>query len=208
MIPGPDMSRESGVRNEDLEMVAAPEGTNTKSLRAELIDLHRRLGGFERHMGEVRDQLDARLRDIEVTIARGVRLPPWLAPVLTSIAIFLLGHLGATVWWGATISVKVTGIPQLEQRVVATDAHIADVRERLVGLVQRTGEVEKQLAGGTDDRWRKADDVRTMNDLHRLLDERFAGVDRRLTAQEQRSAERDRWWHQLFESGRAARPRP
>jgi len=171
----------ASVREEDLA-----DTSFSKPARAELSDIQHRL-----------DKLDDRMHNVEVALARGARFPAWAGGLLA----LALGQLGGQIYLNGQVTNKVEALPALKAQCDECDRKITQVREKQVEVLSRLGELEVKAREGTDDRWRKADDVRAMTELNRYLDERFKESDRRIKTQEDRSAERDRWWQQLWGSG-------
>jgi len=163
----------------------------------EVNDLHRHIEGIKHELAQTKEVLTDRLHKLELAIAERPRMPAWGAVLI----IFVAGQLGAFIYWGGQVTQQIGAVPELRALCEECQSKVAAIRETEAQVLSRLTEAETKLSGGTDDRWRKADDTRVMADMQRYIDVRFNEVDRRLQHQESRAAERDKWWQTVWGSG-------
>ena len=209
------------------------------------LELQRRFDQVDRHVTELRTTVkdfDDRVKEVEITLARGTRFPSWAAGIVTALVV----QIGTTVWWASGITATVQDLPQLEQRLTsafqgmrATENNLSNIQTEQLRLRNELDNIQKRTLEGTDDRWRKRDDearmaefgkymaseIRRIEDKVTVLDTKVVGksdagwhradhqlyaekidiqfqaLDKRLSAQEERSRQRDTLWDRLRESG-------
>lgn len=168
----------------------------------ELGHVYERINTVERKLNELQDGQHR----MEVALAGKPRFPVWLPTVMSAVLLFLAGQTLTAIWWASQITAEVSSFPALEQRLTSafqamrnSDATVAAMQAEHVRMRTELDGINKRTIEGTDDRWRKRDDVERMAQNERWVTDLFSSLVARLEKEERRSEERDRLWQQVLQ---------
>jgi hypothetical protein len=202
-----------------------PDSSN-KPIDSELRDVHRRLDKLDEHLSSLKDAVAAdrleaakQFAAVKEAVATRARFPgaaygaaATLLVAIVGTGFVLFGQLQAA----AADSRK--ALTLIEEHLKADPTHrytvenlakfADDVKDRLpkveaeVSSIQET--LRTRLVGNTSEGWHRRDH----ESYAEAVNARMAALDQRLTAQENRSAQRDGWWQRVWESGVLKGQRP
>jgi len=151
------------------------------------LELQRRFDQVDRHVTELRTtvkEFDDRVKDVEITLARGTRFPPWAGGIVTALVV----QIGTTVWWASGINASVQGLPQLEQRLTSafqgmrnTESQISNVHTEHLRIRNELDSIQKRTLEGADDRWRKRDDEARMAEFGKHMASEIRRIEDKVT---------------------------
>jgi uncharacterized protein HemX len=198
-----------------------PDGPG-KPIDHELRDVHRRLDKLDEHLSSLRDQVATdrlettrQFAAVREAVATRVRFPASAYGAAATLLVAVLGTgfvLYGQLQIAATDSAKALSL--IEDHLKAAPTHrynvenlarfADDVKDRLPKLEAQVESLQGRIVGNTSDGWHRRD-----HELYaELVAARFAAIEQRMSAQEQRSVQRDAWWQRLWDSGALKGQRP
>jgi len=166
------------------------------------LELQRRFDQIDTHVRDLRStvkEFDNRVKEVEITLARGARFPPWAGGIVTALVV----QIGTTVWWASGINASVQGLPDLEQRLTSafqgmrnSEAVVTTIQGEHLRMRQELDNIQRRTIEGTDDRWRKRDDEARMAEFQRYLDSEIKRIEERIGSIDSKVVGRgDAGWH-------------
>jgi hypothetical protein len=179
-----------------------------KPASEELRDIHKRIDTLHSESESQYKTITERLHAIELRVIEGRRFPVMANIGIASILVVVLGGgfaLYAEVKQSGYDSGKALAL--IEEHLKAAPTHrynvesltkfADDLKDRVPKLEADVDLLKGRIVGNSSDGWHRRD-----HELYaELVAARFAAIEQRMTAQEQRSVQRDAWWQRLWDSG-------